>query len=113
MIKKILSILLIGLLVMSSMGGVSATVYYYHYTCHVGDKITPNRIMEDLGDPTYMSMEGLYHAIDRCPYLKGTRDNPLSMKNEHFEVIKPGIGRYKVESWIGDDDFLDINVIRK
>jgi hypothetical protein len=87
------------------MGSVCAKIDEYSYTCHVGDNISTSQVMEDLGNPHYMSMYGLNDVLHKCPYLQCT-GNSHKLNNDYFEANKPGTSWYKVVSRIGDDDHL-------
>jgi hypothetical protein len=111
MIKKILSILLIGLLVMSSMGSACAQSEYYDYTCKIGDEFTTHDVMMAIGDPFWLSYMQLNDILCGCDLIHklGTRDY------DHYDSYwytgaKVGSKWNEIDNTITSSDYLQLTV---
>jgi hypothetical protein len=104
MLKKILSILLVSLLVMSSMGSVFANTDHYKYTCKLGQNMTTHDIMMSIGDPFWVRNCDLHDTILKSGLFAQTGFDTKHGWSYNYTAINGGYHFDRIENVYPIDD---------
>jgi hypothetical protein len=111
MLKRILTILLIGLLALGSIGGVCAGHDYYTYTCKLGDEFSTVQLMESIGDPTWISYDELNFAMTKFTVVHYTgKSDHMPCGSWRYTGYRVGSEQVEIPHNILPNDFLTITV---
>jgi hypothetical protein len=114
MFKKILSILLIGLLVMSSIGSACAQSEYYAFNCKLGDEFTTNDVMDAIKtvnpDPTWVFKFEINDALVGCRLVHILHPDIGHSGSHVFTGVKVGSKWLTLNNGLTSDDYIQITV---
>jgi hypothetical protein len=111
MMKKILSILLISLLALGSIGSACAGHDYYTYNCKLGDEFSTVQLMHDIDDPIWISYDELNYAMTKFTVVHFTgKSGEQPCGSWIYSGYRVGSEQVEIPHNILASDFLTINV---